>query len=222
VCDADRSRYAHLRGRCQGCPADAVGAAAAVRTEPMRRVPELIALGFALIAGPFAGFHAWAAVSAARCAAATPVSTIPLAGAGEGVRAGPLWFQGGDPQGLAGQYPSALTATKVVIYAPRRPADDYTLRGFECATGRSLRFSYPRPEGAYPLPTSAAPASVLRRSGTVTGVLYRFGQGGSRDFPPGLDYHGYILYAAPGDWKVVVRSGSRIVGSAVFHVVLTP
>jgi hypothetical protein len=151
------------------------------------------------------------------CAAPTPLSSVPLAGANKSVRAGPLWFDGIRVGATLDGYPDAIPATKVVIYAPRRPADTFTVRGFECATGRSLRFWYPSPEGGYPLPAPTASSDVLRRSGTVTAVLHRFGQGDFRGYPPGLDYHGYMLVAAPGKWKITVRSGKRILGSAVFE-----
>jgi hypothetical protein len=152
------------------------------------------------------------------CGAPTPVSEVPLVGAGEAVRAGPLWFDGIGPNATLDGYPDAIHATKMVIYAPKRPTSTFTVRGFECATGRSLRFWYPRPDHGSPLPTPTAASDVLRRSGTLTAVLYRFGQGDFRNYPPGLDYHGYILFAAPGTWKVTVRSGSRILGSAIFEL----
>jgi hypothetical protein len=185
----------------------------------MRRL-RISALGLpALLAALLAWVpEAKAGVRGIACGVPTPLSAIPLAGAGEAVRAGPLWFDGIRPHATLTGYPDAIGATKVVIFAPKRPTTTFTVRGFECATGRSLRFWYPRPDGGAPLPTPTATSDVLRRSGTPTAVLYRFGQGDFRDYPPGLDYHGYILFAAPGKWKVIVRSSQHILGSAVFEL----
>jgi hypothetical protein len=53
-------------------------------------------------------------------------------------------------------------------------------------------------------------------------TAHRFGQagvtstGGKR-----TDYRGYILFAAPGDWKVTVRRGKSVIGSVVYRVTTT-
>jgi hypothetical protein len=95
------------------------------------------------------------------------------------------------------------------------------LRGFECTTGRSLRFWYPTyGQASSPVASVPTTSNELRRVGTKVAVLHRFGQagvavaGGAR-----TDYRGYMLFAAPGNWKVTVRSGARVIGNVVIRVV---
>ncbi len=59
----------------------------------------------------------------------------------------------------------------------------------------------------------------LQKGGADVATLYRadHAQPTTRNGPR-TDYRGYILFSAPGDWKVTVRSGNRTVGTAVFRV----
>jgi hypothetical protein len=163
------------------------------------------------------------AQSSNRCGIPTHVSSPPTANVGKGIRVGQIWFiTGANSVDIGPHYPDSMYPTKILIVAPRPPLTaDLTLRGFECVTGRPLRFWYPMPnQPSSPLATTGAVTSdALRNSGTVTAVLHRSGQAQATQIgAPRTDYRGYMLFAAPGKWKVTVRHGKRIVGSVVFDV----
>ena len=158
----------------------------------------------------------------APCGPPSPLRTVPTGTVGPGVRAGPIWFVAGRTIRLVPRYPEAVYPTKVLIQAPKPPLQaDLTLRGFECASGIPLRFWYPtRGEPRYPL-AELGPASSeeLRQAGSVVAVLHRarHAQPTKRNGPL-TDYRGYILFSQPGMWKVVVRRGTRVLGTAIFRV----
>lgn len=160
---------------------------------------------------------------AVRCGPLSALGRAPTGIVGPGIHAGPIWFVGLENRiRLVPDYPDAIYPRKVLIQAPKPPLKtDLTLRGFKCASGAPLRFWYPTAgEPRYPLVDGqSASSEVLRQSGTLVAVLHRT-RHAQRTKPNGplTDYRGYILFPESGKWKVVVRSGARVVGAAVFSV----
>jgi hypothetical protein len=165
--------------------------------------------------------------NASRCGPPSSLGTVPTGNVGPGIQAGPVWFVPGGPVRLAPSYPDAIYPRKVLIQAPKPPLSaDLTLRGFKCGSGVPLRFWYPR-AGEAPYPSGdnvMRPSSSreLRESGSSVAALYRAGhaQPTTRDGAR-TDYRGFILFSEPGTWKVVVRDGARVVGTAIFRVTAT-
>ena len=143
-------------------------------------------------------------------AAATCGALSPLAA--HRVRAGPLLFGFyTDPNAPAPTRAHSVFLsgypTKVVVFRDRRRplAHALTLRGFDCATGKSLRFWYR--DG---VPFASVPVSQAQLE--TTGVL-------AQVFPaarPAL--HGYMLFTAAGRWKINVWQGRRRLGAVVVQV----
>ena len=156
----------------------------------------------------------------ARCVP-SPRGTVPTGNVGPGVKAGPIWFVAPSPIRLRPNYPDVIYLSKVLIQAPHPPLRTaLTLTGFECATGTLLRFWYPKPgEPVSPLPGQTGTGAELREAGSPAAVLRRFRHAQpTRRNGPRTDYRGYMLFSTPGIWRIVVRSGSRIVGTATFRV----
>lgn len=155
---------------------------------------------------------------AANCSP-SPLGTVPTGNVGRGVKAGPIWFITGRAIRLAPHYPDRVYLTKVLIQAPKPLANNLTLTGFKCVSATPLRFWYPR-RGEPPYPTDAylSSSEELREAGVAAAVLYRFrhAQPTTR-YGPLTDYRGFILFSAPGVWKIIVRSGTRVVGTAVLR-----
>jgi hypothetical protein len=159
------------------------------------------------------------AVGSATAARSTPVPTraeaawgAPSPFRGPFPRIGPVTFKFyTDPNKPRPDYAqSDFTAgypTKVVLSRDRRraPRARLMLRGFDCATGMSLRFWYR--EGA---PPGRLPASkrYFERVGTLAVVL-----------PRGVSHRGgYMLFTEAGRWKLALRQGTRRVGALVVQV----
>ena len=98
--------------------------------------------------------------------------------------------------------------TKVVLQLkPHRPLRTrLILGGWNCSTGKSLRFWYERER----LPFSHLPATTeqLEQTGALAQVLRTDRKAG---------FHGYMLFTQPGRWKVTVRKPGVPLG----HVVVT-
>jgi len=131
---------------------------------------------------------------------------------GAGARAGPIWFIPGVTSTraiiqLLPRYPEELYPTKVLIFV-RRP-----LRGRRCSDGKALRFWYRADDGE---PPGAGSSSQLEQVGDLVAEL----QAGEPPITqPALGYPGYILFSAPGKWKVSAWQNGRLVGTVVFRVV---
>jgi hypothetical protein len=81
--------------------------------------------------------------------------------------------------------------TKVIVMARRRLRSAVEIRGWQCSTGRRLRFSY-------------------RENPTIQTPVARFGP-----WPADGMRGGYFNFWAPGKWKIVARVKGRVVASTV-------
>lgn len=139
---------------------------------------------------------------------------------GPAARAGPLSLVTGaaGPRAvveLAPDYPALVNPTKVLIHVRRPLRAAITLRGRRCSDGRRLRFWY---RGAGDLPV-AGPPSELERMGDLVATL---AAGEPPVTVPALGYPGYMLFSGPGSWKVSVRRGRRLLGTAIIRLVSRP
>ena len=137
---------------------------------------------------------------------------------GAGAQAGPIWFIPGvtSPRAiiqLLPRYPEELYPTKVLIFMRRPLRAPITLRGRRCSDGKALRFWYRAEAGESP---GAGSSSQLEQAGDLVAQLKA---GEPPITQPALGYPGYILFSAPGKWKVSARQGDRLLGSVVFRVV---
>ncbi len=129
------------------------------------------------------------------CRSATPFDqSAPL---GHAVRVGKvLWlaaypFQSGYP-------------TKTIVMAQRRISQPVVLRGWYCASGSPLRFSY---RGGLPFKHVPVTATELRRTG---GLSAAFGP-----WPARAVKGGYLMFWTTGLWKIVAYQDGRQVGTAI-------
>jgi hypothetical protein len=138
---------------------------------------------------------------------------------GPAARVGPLWFV--VPPGpravvqLLPDYPALVSPTKVLIYVQRPLRAPIRLRGRRCSDGRPLRFFYRNAGDLRDLP-QAGPAADLERVGDRVATL---AAGEPPTVVPALGYPGYMLFSAPGKWKVSVHRGRRLLGSAIIRAV---
>jgi hypothetical protein len=96
--------------------------------------------------------------------------------------------------------------TKVLIWRDRRkPARRLELHGFDCETGKSLRFWYRDGDPFASLPASE---EQLETTGDLTQVIPR----GVREL------HGYMLFGRAGKWRVNVWQRRRLLGKLVVQV----
>ena len=99
--------------------------------------------------------------------------------------------------------------TKVVLQLkPHRPLRTrLILQGWNCSTGKRLRFWYDRER----LPFSNLPATTeqLEQTGALVQTLRADRKAG---------FHGYMLFTKPGRWKVTVRKPGVTLGSVVVAV----
>jgi hypothetical protein len=85
------------------------------------------------------------------------------------------------------------------------------LRGWRCADGQPLRFSYRET----PLPRKRYRSAELRRIGDrVLRLRWYRAPAGQR----ALVYTGYMLFWANGDWRLEVRSQTRALGEYVLRL----
>ena len=139
---------------------------------------------------------------------------------GPAARAGPLWLVTGarGPRAVAEllpDYPTLVYPTKVLIGVHRPLRAPITLRGRRCSDDRPLRFFYRNTGDTRDLP-DAGPASELEHMGDRVATL---AAGEPPITVPGLGYPGYMLFSGPGNWKVSVRRGRRLLGTAIIRVV---
>ena len=99
--------------------------------------------------------------------------------------------------------------TKVVLQLrPHRPLRTrLILQGWNCSTGKRLRFWYDRER----LPFNHLPATTeqLEQTGALVQILRADRKAG---------FHGYMLFTQPGRWKVTVRRPGATLGSVVVAV----
>jgi hypothetical protein len=147
----------------------------------------------AACAAAFAAGATASPVDESRCASATPIDpSAPLG------RAVPL----GDVLWLA-VYPYAPGhPTKAIVWARRPLAARVVLRGWDCATGRRLRFWYREGQPFQRLPASAA---AMRRRGSLSAT---FGP-----WPAQAMTGGYLMFWRAGLWKIVAYEGGAPVGT---------
>jgi hypothetical protein len=144
----------------------------------------------------------------ADCGSPSPVATYPSAGRGAAL--GPLVLPFDDGALTAAQRFSPGAPTSVVIRgrAPRR--SDLTLRGYRCLSGEALHFWY-----------RDAPLTFSPGFPTTEAELMRRGDAFVR-FPATRKlrgtYTGFMLFWAPGDWRLVLSSRERTVASVVVRV----
>lgn len=128
-------------------------------------------------------------------------------------RVGPLIFGFYNyPANTTGRAHSIFTPgypTKVVLQlTPHRPLlTRLILQGWNCSTGKRLRFWYDRER----LPFSHLPATTeqLEQTGALVQILRADRKAG---------FHGYMLFTQPGRWKVTVRKTGVTLGSVVVAV----
>jgi hypothetical protein len=129
------------------------------------------------------------------CGPRTPVDTAAPIGRAVPL-AGKLWL---------GLYPyQSGYPTKVVVMAQRKIRVAVVLRGWNCATGKPLRFWYRERNPGAPLSTDA-----LRRRGQLQ---VTFGPWEARAMRGG-----YFMFWRAGPWKIVAYQRGRPVGTAILR-----
>jgi hypothetical protein len=165
----------------------------------------LVALGALALLAPFAASELQAR-NAVSCGAPSRLGSNGFP------RVGPLLFGFYNyPANTTGRAHSTFTPgypTKVVLQLkPHRPLQTrLILQGWNCSTGKRLRFWYDR--GALPFSLPAA-TEQFERTGALVQVLRTDRKAG---------FHGYMLFTQPGRWKVTVRKPGVTLGSVVVAV----
>ncbi len=182
-----------------------------VPTVVLRRTAVVVALLLVGTGGPTAALV---------CGKASRLRHVSPA-VGPAVRAGPLSLVVGSAarsravEELGPDYPALVSPTKVLIHVRRPLRAPITLRGRRCSDGRPLRFFYRNVGDLRDLP-QAGPAVDLQRMGDRVAAL---AAGEPPITVPGLGFPGYMLFSGPGKWKVSVRRGRRLLGTATIRVV---
>ena len=108
-----------------------------------------------------------------------------------------------------------VTLEKVLLIQVES-APSFSVRGSRCGDGRTLRFWYrttgPAPVGSNPTPI---PDAVFAAMGDDV-VVFDGGPASPPDRMTSLP--GYMLFTSEGDWRIDVRSGETLLGSAVLRV----
>lgn len=139
-----------------------------------------------------------------------------IPGFGLAAKAGPLAMRGwpdGPDATITNWTPGTLEKV-LLIQVETAPA--FSVRGSRCGGGQTLRFWY-RTSGAAPVgsnPTPIPDAVFVTMGDDV--VLFDAGTAS----PPDRirDLPGYMLFTSEGDWRIEVRSGEVLLGSAVLRV----
>ena len=150
----------------------------------------------------------------APCGAPTGLTMIP--GFGLVAKAGPLamrdWPDGPDAT-IRNWTPGTL---EKVLLIQVESAPSFSLRGSRCGDGHTLRFWY-RTTGPAPVGSNATPIpdAVLATMGDDVVVF----DGGTASPPDRVTFlPGYMLFTSEGDWRIEVRSGASLLGSAILRV----
>ena len=152
--------------------------------------------------------------SPAPCGTPTALTMIP--GFGLAAKAGPLamrdWPDGPDAT-IRNWRPGTL---EKVLLIQIESAPSFSVRGSRCGDGRTLRFWYrttgPAPVGSNPTPI---PDAVFAAMGDDV-VVFDGGPASPPDRMTSLP--GYMLFTSEGDWRIDVRSGETLLGSAILRV----
>lgn len=154
---------------------------------------------------------AWSETARSATACAAPARVANYGAIGRGAALGPLVVRFNEGNGgVAEKSFSSGFPTRVVIRGRAALPNDFTLRGYRCGTGQRLRFWY-RNEPLEFLNGFPATDQELQRKGDL-----------SLRFPAtkkiGGTYSGYMLFWAPGNWRLVLSSGTSAVASIVVRV----
>ena len=147
--------------------------------------------------------------SSTACAAPTRVANYGAVGRGAALGSLVLRFNDGN-DGVAEKSFSSGFPTRVVIRGRAVVPSDLTLRGYRCGTSQRLRFWYRNGPLEFP---NGFPATdeELRLKGDL-----------ALRFPAtkriGGTYSGYMLFWAPGKWRLVLSAGRTTVGTVVVRV----
>jgi hypothetical protein len=173
----------------------------------MRAVALCLALAALLPAAALADRGA-AGATAAGCGSPSRVGSFGKAG--RGAELGPLVLPFNDGAGRAKKVYVTGFPTRVVIRGRTARRSDLTLRGYSCDSGLPLRFWYRNQPLTFPFGFPAT-EEELQQKGDL-----------SVKFPAtkklGEKYSGYMLFWAPGDWRLVLTGAGRRLGSVVVRV----
>lgn len=159
---------------------------------------------------PAAASAGWVPVNRSNAGCGSPSRVAMYPSAGRGAALGPLVLPFDDGALTAAQRFSRGEPTSVVIRGRGARKTELTLRGYRCLTGEPLHFWYRNARLTFSpgFPTTEA---ELQRRGDV-----------AVRFPPTRKlrgtYWGYMLFWAEGDWRLVLSSGDRTIGSVVVRV----
>jgi hypothetical protein len=174
----------------------------------MRVLAVCLALG-ALVSA--AAGAAWSESSPSTAVCGSPSRVANYATVGRGAALGPLVLRLNDGrEGVAEKTFTPGFPTRVVIRGRAALRTDVKLRGYQCGTDQRLRFWYRTEPLTFP---NGFPATVdeLQHKGDV-----------SLRFPAtrkiGGTYSGYVLFWAPGEWRLVLSAGRTTVASVVVRV----
>ena len=174
----------------------------------MRALAFSLALA-ALLPAAAAGTRSANGSTAAACGSPSRVGSFGKAG--RGAELGPLVLAFNDGAGRAKKVYATGFPTRVVIRGRMARRSDLTLRGYNCDSGLPLRFWYRKEPLTFALgfPTTN---EELQQKGDRT---VRF----PATTKVGGTYSGYMLFWAPGDWRLVLSGAGRAtVGSVVVRV----
>ncbi len=174
----------------------------------MRVLAVCIALAALL---PAAGAAAWSESGPSTAVCGSPSRVASYGAVGRGAALGPLVLRVNDGrEGVAEKTFTPGFPTRVVIRGRAVLRSDLTLRGYQCGTNQQLRFWYRHEPLTFPsgFPTTD---DELRHKGDL-----------SLRFPAtkkiGGTYSGYMLFWAPGKWRLVLSAGRTTVASVVVRV----
>jgi hypothetical protein len=174
----------------------------------MRAAFVTAACALALPASAVAG---WIPVHPTNADCGTPSPVATYGSSGRGAALGPLVLPFDDGALTAAQrfFPGEPTLVVIRGRAPRRT--ELTLRGYRCLSGEPLHFWYRN-----------APLTFSPGFPTTEEELKRRGDVAVR-FPATKKlrgtYTGYMLFWDTGDWRLVLSSGRRTIGSVVVRVI---
>jgi hypothetical protein len=153
----------------------------------------------------------WSGSARPSTACASPARVANYGTAGRGAALGPLVLRFNDGrEGVAEKSFSSGFPTRVVIRGRAVVPSDLTLRGYRCGTSQRLRFWYRNGPLEF---VNGFPATdeELQLKGDL-----------SLRFPAtrkiGGTYSGYMLFWAPGKWRLVLSAGRTTMGSVVVRV----
>ncbi len=176
------------------------------------RVIGLVALTTVVLTG-CAPASATPATDTMRCGAPTALETFSQANpeyhGHHLLHIGPLWLSNVDEshsEAVIADFQPGIP-TKAPIYFPSPITTTVTLRGSACADGGALHFWY-KPDSPTPVGQTVG-HTTLRQVGET-----------SVDFMPSptADYTGYILFWAPGKYRLATYQGANQLAAAVVTV----